>query len=96
MNKHLKTLREVILSTKLEIFLLLLYLVAFAMVVRLKMGFADGSSVFVQDQYWTSHDFTVLLSKHFMAGELDKVNSVDTLYDFVDKLQNKRLWVPVD
>ena len=73
----------------------MLYLVALAQLMVLQAGFQTGNGMVEFSYLWSDYDQGRLMETQFMRDEIDDLKSADDIYNFIEKLQNERLWVPV-
>lgn len=92
-KKQVRRLRLWVLSNKLEQALLLMYILCFVAILVAKSGTQDGTALRGNGVHLTSYQFLKDLREYFLQNEVVSIGSVDELYNYLEKLQNERLWV---
>ena len=84
-HKQIKVFRGYILSTKLESFLLVLYIVCFAMIINLKITSKNGRSL-GNPISLPEYEYHQFLERQLLKKDFDNIQSADDFYDWLQKI----------
>lgn len=91
-HKQIKAFRTYILSPRLELGLLLIYLVCFAMIVNLKINSKNGQSL-GNPINLPAQNYKSFMEHQMLKDELYQIKDIDGIYAWIEKLQTERLWL---
>ena len=94
-RKQIKAFRTFILSPKLENILLVVFLFTFALIVSIKIDTMDGSAIRQDQIKLTSYRFYHDLKRYYIEDEFEQIKSIDDFYDYLLKILNDKLWLPL-
>ena len=69
------------------------YLVCIIFIVDFKRGTLSGSSIRTDKPLMSSYKFDYDLNMYFGVKDFEKIKTTDQIYEFIEKLNNKKLWV---
>ena len=96
-RQQIQNFRIFILNGDVEHLLLIMYLVSFAWLISIKMRTLDGSQL--QNEAlnkMTLYGYNNDLTHYFEKDEFYKIDSIDGIYEYVEKITNEKLWSPED
>ena len=84
-HKQIKAFRSYILSPRLELVLLLVYIVCFAMIVNLKINSWNGTTL-GNKIYLPGFEYKQMFEKHMLKDEFYEIKNLDGIYSWIQKL----------
>ena len=85
-QKQIRTFRMFILSPDLEKYLLMTYIFSLLYIVVLKRNILDGSGLNGEPVHLSAYEFNQDLRKYMMEKQFEKIETVDEIYNYIEKL----------
>ena len=91
-HKQIKAFRSYILSPRLELGLLVIYIVCFAMIVNLNITSKNGRSL-GNNINLSAYEYHRFLEQQMLKSDHDHIKNIGDYYDWLEKVQTQRLWI---